>query len=196
MLCVQASEGKHVRPSRSLPPPQSISRCVPTPTTVNFTALLEMYARLVTDELHFSDTPRVEVSRLQMFTPLPLDYLACSAAGSSLCARLGGVAELSSLSLIKPWQQIYNKSSTPCKSQQRAVSVECTTDPTRFPPVLCQARCDTACGCCQLRGKARSRLRPMRIVKCSDDKAIWALAPPITSTIISPNSCQTSSKCS
>ena len=175
--------------------------CSPTPSNVDFHALLQTFISLIKTT---NTKPKSAVVRLQMFTPMPLQNLACTNRPSPLCKELSRNAtqEISDIRFTAIWKNLYPSSGSqqdvperPCNKTDGKHSANCTTDFSRFPPVLCEATCGSPCDCCRQRTREengghhiKKRVHVMQIKSCHEGIATWELKHK-TLLPISPNSC-------
>eukprot|EP00117_Sycon_ciliatum_P035370 scpid94113/ scgid26833/ len=185
--------------------------CTPKSNTVNFPELFELYFSLLSKSYRLHDYWHT-LQVLNMFTPLPLEMLAClqpdskvcqlSMSGSNVAPRHShqaafwmnlypgpemGVNLLDELSPIRPAPN--DKSCDMVRNNPRTI---CSTDYNRFPPVLCEATCKSPCGCCRKRRSAEQTVRTLEISHCNaTDNAlpVWELRE-VTLLTVSPYSCE------
>ena len=198
----------HLVDSRAVPSARAVSSkfadCTPTFENVNFHDLMETFSAFHTNKSHTN--PKRAIFRLQMFTPLPLHHLACFSQRSSLCDTLATatIQEISDKMFAKIWTGVY-PSRQPVQPKKKAcsnnsttpevLSSTCTTDLTRFPPVLCEASCHSPCDCCRQRAKdennnrrVKKKVHYMRIKSCANGQPEWELQSRMMLPL-SPNSC-------
>ena len=177
------------------------AECSPTPSNVDFHALLQTFTSLIKAT---NTRPKSAVVRLQMFTPMPLQNLACTNRPSPLCKELtrNATQEISDIHFTAIWKNLYPSSGSqqddpekPCNKMNGKHSANCTTDFSRFPPVLCEATCSLPCDCCRQRTREengghhiKKRVHVMQIKSCHKGIATWELKHKILLPI-SPNSC-------
>ena len=177
------------------------AECLPTPSNVDFHALLQTFTSLINAT---STLPNSAVFRLQMFTPMHLQNLACANRVSPLCEELSrhAIQEISDIHFTAIWKNLYasrgsqqDEMKKPCSKMNGQHSASCTTDFSRFPPVLCEATCSSPCDCCRQRTREengghhiKKRVHVMQIKSCHEGIATWELKHKILLPI-SPNSC-------
>ena len=199
-LSLQVVDAKAISPSmRGVS--NKFAECSPTPSNVDFHALLQTFTSLIKAT---NTRPKSAVVRLQMFTPMPLESLACTNRPSPLCKDLSRNAtqEISDIHFTAIWKNLYPSSGSqqdeperPCNKMNGKHSANCTTDFSRFPPVLCEATCRSSCDCCRQRTREengghhiKKRVHFMQIKSCHEGIATWVLKQKILLPI-SPNSC-------
>ena len=205
-MALYAGLAIHLVDSRAVPSVQAVSskltNCELTSDNVNFHDLIETFSAFYTNDPHMS--LKRAIFQLQMFTPIPLHHMACFANGSSLCNSLAStsIQELTDKKFTLIWKDLYlpsgsqqNESEKPSNKMGGKHSAKCTTDFSRFPPVLCEATCRSSCDCCRQRTPEengghhiKKRVHVMQIKSCHNGTATWELKDKILLPI-SPNSC-------
>ena len=155
---------------------------------VNFTMLLtELMGQLNSRSRNNSrwNTTWGYIQNLQMFTPMPLDLLGKLAEIATLSVRPGSRSQESRLRQ-KTWPNIYRKVLHARSTAE--IDVNCTTDPLRFPPVLCQAACLSTCPDC-VPNRHRCRRVTFLQMTCRNGEPTWLLESRHM-RMIAPDSCE------
>lgn len=163
---------------------------------VSFSRLLQT---LVNELSNSSDWDSVwtQVQKLQMYTPMPLDLLGGLTDNNSWFRpkRERVQDQVVDLEQRMRWSDVYGRldSSSPDSSPLPShISVECTTNIFRFPPVMCQAACSKLCPCCQAKRRRWNWIYYLRLTGCDEvseaSRRRWKLVRE-RMQLISPDSC-------
>ena len=205
--------------ARSLSPSQEnankIKACTPRSDNVNYTGLLNTYFEQLSKPRSGRPVPAPwdAMQNLQMFTPLPLQTLACGDTQSEACraSSSSGSAQRHN-SRTAMWLNVYpgpqmevnvgsdmiaaaveeedGSKANNCDKVHNNPHTVCSTDFNRFPPILCEATCKSPCGCCKRRSSELTSAHVLVINRCEGTNAVWRLKEVGGLLPISPNSCQ------